>query len=745
MLRLFGMVSTASSRDYTPLALSSFFAHTALREGDRFLLIDNDASLDAATLRAAHPRLELIIHTRPHSFAENANLALAEARKTQAAFFFLNNDIVFTPGWLAPLETEFASISLPVCNTDLQLQGEGFVAKKLMSLKDYQGHEQALEKLVRLHASRGYGLQRVLAVPLFCVRIHPEVYEAVGDFDTNFGTGGGEDSDYCLRAAFKGYSVMLACSSWVLHFVGKSTWNGAENKEQTVTRNKAFLELFRKKWGEPLTRLLIQKELTPLQCHPELKPLYDEGSFRRLVSRLFPTSLPQGLLWSPAPGAYSLETPAGSSLDPQLLHEALEYAADRRHVALWSSAQGLPLLRRQNGAGSLGQPLPELLNPLLPQSPRNYFDQPGVLPLSLCMIVKNEAVNLGSCLRSVRGLVREVIVVDTGSSDGTQELARAYGARLIQTVWENDFSKARNLGLEAATGKWILVLDADELLLDADKAALRQLLDRHPEPDAGFTLDQNSSSDGGKTGILVSIVRLFPRRPDIRYEWPVHEQPVTSLERAGLPILKSSIRFLHTGYTDAERNAAKQRRNLAILRAQIRDSADPLPLTFFLMASSHLDLLEYEDALRAFEDCHKRCQQGSELALGSEVGAVICLTRLGRPAEALSRIPAELNDSSHPKLFSLRAECEAALGHLDEARRCYERLLACEARAVIPPCNLASEKNSALMWLGSYWRDRGNSALAVALLRKALESRQTGTDFRPEMLHAICAQHSVPS
>ncbi len=84
--------------------------------------------------------------------------------------------------------------------------------------------------------------------------------------------------------------------------------------------------------------------------------------------------------------------------------------------------------------------------------------------LALSMIVKNGERDLPDCLASVRGVVDEIVVADTGSSDASIEIARAAGARVISIPWENDFAKARNLSLAEVTSDWLLLLDADERL-----------------------------------------------------------------------------------------------------------------------------------------------------------------------------------------------------------------------------------------------------------------------------------------
>ncbi len=87
--------------------------------------------------------------------------------------------------------------------------------------------------------------------------------------------------------------------------------------------------------------------------------------------------------------------------------------------------------------------------------------------LSVCLITKNEEANLARCLESLRGLWDELIVVDTGSTDRTVEIAHSFGARLFHFTWQDDFSLARNFCISQATGDWILSIDADESIAGA--------------------------------------------------------------------------------------------------------------------------------------------------------------------------------------------------------------------------------------------------------------------------------------
>ena len=100
--------------------------------------------------------------------------------------------------------------------------------------------------------------------------------------------------------------------------------------------------------------------------------------------------------------------------------------------------------------------------------------------ISLCMIMKNEAKRLGRCLESVKGLVHEIIIVDTGSTDRSIDIARSYGARVINSTWCDDFALSRNMGLKAASMNWIFILDPDELVSPQDLPRIRELT-IHPE------------------------------------------------------------------------------------------------------------------------------------------------------------------------------------------------------------------------------------------------------------------------
>src|SRR5580658_1936052 len=115
--------------------------------------------------------------------------------------------------------------------------------------------------------------------------------------------------------------------------------------------------------------------------------------------------------------------------------------------------------------------------------------------VSLCMIVRNEEASLRECLASVEGLWNDLVVVDTGSSDGTKAVAVAHGARVFDFPWCDDFSAARNESLRHALGDWVFWMDADDRLRSGSRPKLQGLLSELPDASDGYLMRCACTSD----------------------------------------------------------------------------------------------------------------------------------------------------------------------------------------------------------------------------------------------------------
>ncbi len=195
--------------------------------------------------------------------------------------------------------------------------------------------------------------------------------------------------------------------------------------------------------------------------------------------------------------------------------------------------------------------------------------------VSLCMIVKDEERNLPRCLNSLKPVVDEIIIVDTGSSDRSRDVSELFGARVFDHSWCADFSAARNAGLKEATGNWILVMDADEVLSPLDYDRFRRMLADSAGKRVAFDMvtrnylskinvekwHQNDSlyphQEAGAGWTPSTKVRMFPNMHGIRFHNAIHEMVDASLSKERIAVRETSVPVHHYGYLDEERQKRK--------------------------------------------------------------------------------------------------------------------------------------------------------------------------------------------
>jgi len=221
-----------------------------------------------------------------------------------------------------------------------------------------------------------------------------------------------------------------------------------------------------------------------------------------------------------------------------------------------------------------------------------------MIDLTLCMITKNEETNIERCLKSVAGLVNEIIIVDTGSTDRTIEIARSLAGNVFKHVIEPfDFSRARNISLNYAIGKWILHLDADEELSMKSYNAIEKIIST--ENNEAYICDIINLLPEKKKGKFQSI-RLFKNNPGIKYKRACHEEIYFSLFEQGYKIIESKINIIHYGYqTSPEILKQKAERNLEILLKMFEHSNHFL--TAFQIAQSYMVTENYQESKKYFQ------------------------------------------------------------------------------------------------------------------------------------------------
>ncbi len=304
------------------------------------------------------------------------------------------------------------------------------------------------------------------------------------------------------------------------------------------------------------------------------------------------------------------------------------------------------------------------------------------LPLSVCVIARDEAHNLPGLMASLQGVAQEVVVVDTGSADGTPDLARSLGAHVLHSPWQNDFSLARNVALDAAKSPWILSMDADQQLDAACLPALEtavQRVDCLAQLVTIHLLGPLARTRGGDRTDCRQVVRhlpslrLFRRDPRIRYRGRVHEDVAASLLDIGSHSWPDSgVTVTDHGYIEAEARTRKLERNLRLLRQAYRETPHDLHLAYKLALSLPTDAAA--ERKQVLEAAMLQVQGTPDAALNE----LTCLPRLvaaaleawvddGRLSEAASLAKALLQRCGAPLLFTA-GRTLARAGHLEDGK-----------------------------------------------------------------------------
>jgi predicted O-linked N-acetylglucosamine transferase (SPINDLY family)/GT2 family glycosyltransferase len=259
-------------------------------------------------------------------------------------------------------------------------------------------------------------------------------------------------------------------------------------------------------------------------------------------------------------------------------------------------------------------------------------EQPRV---SLCMIVKNEEENLPACLGSAADLVDEIVVVDTGSSDHTKEVAARFGAKIVDFPWVDSFAAARNESLRHATGKWIFWLDADDRLDEENRQKLRALFAGLGEENAAYAMKCLCLPDAATgTATVVDHVRLFRNHPQVRWEYRVHEQILPAVRRTGGEVRWADAVVHHAGYQDPALRGRKLQRDLRLLQLEDADRPDD-PFTLFNLGSVYQELGRHAEALPLLRRSLEKSHPQDSIVRKLFALIVQCHRNLGSPAEAL--------------------------------------------------------------------------------------------------------------
>ena len=298
------------------------------------------------------------------------------------------------------------------------------------------------------------------------------------------------------------------------------------------------------------------------------------------------------------------------------------------------------------------------------------------------MIVRDEQEMLPRCLSAVAAAVDEIVIVDTGSTDATIEIARSFGARVIEREWTGSFAQARNVSFDAAGGDWLIYLDADEVLAGEDLERLRALTGCTWR-EAFYLSETNHTGeiDDG-TAVAHSALRVLRNRPEYRFEGRLHEQIAHRLP-GYLPerVETTGIRVEHYGYLGVVRDLReKSRRNIELLRLSQRERP-ATPFLLYNLGSEYAAAGEHTAAVTELQKAQELLEALPDRDSYRFAPALMCrlvrsLRISGRAGDALAR--AQVGLEHFPELTDLvleQARAANALGERDRAIALCERCI----------------------------------------------------------------------
>ncbi len=357
--------------------------------------------------------------------------------------------------------------------------------------------------------------------------------------------------------------------------------------------------------------------------------------------------------------------------------------------------------------------------------------------LSVCMIVKDEEDNLGACLESIRRVADQIVVVDTGSTDGTIAVAERYGARIVRTDWRDDFSYSRNISLEYATSRWVLWLDADDRVPPNEEPKLNLL--KTAPPNRAFFMKIRNVRPGG-FGEQWLQLRMFPNHPAIRFERAIHEQVGFAIKRLGLMVFKVDVRIDHVGYEHPKMQKGKAFRNRKILLANLSRFRDD-PAYVNSLADSYFITEEFEEAIRWYQAALSLSPSPPEQAdIYRQIPTSIALSyqRLGDFVKALDWVEKSLaTDPGKIDSLFLGAALKEGMGDMPGAIGFYEQIAQAPGIPTAYAIDHEGLKAKALICLGKLYKKLERTDQAERVYRSCMEKYPSVLNAHSELAELL--------
>ena len=276
---LYGMVTLKVTNEYANKAVDSFFKNTILNSDDKFVMVDNDGDFKSNWNNGRISEDNFILNDKLESFSYNMNILMRLAIKENKDLVFLSNDVIFTPNWSELLVTDDMTLSIPSCN-----QTHNLGIPSSLSIDEFDDRYDILNQ-ISLQVNNEMKYFQSMLMPFYVLRIPLKILKEVGEYDEMFVVGG-EDIDYRLRCLIKGFNVTYT-PSFLLHFNGKSSWNGVETIKQTKERDYNYKIRFISKWGLDLKDIcFINSDPMRVINKFNLDDIISNGDYNNLILKV---------------------------------------------------------------------------------------------------------------------------------------------------------------------------------------------------------------------------------------------------------------------------------------------------------------------------------------------------------------------------------------------------------------------------------------------------------------------------
>jgi glycosyltransferase involved in cell wall biosynthesis len=367
-----------------------------------------------------------------------------------------------------------------------------------------------------------------------------------------------------------------------------------------------------------------------------------------------------------------------------------------------------------------------------------------MLPISACLIVKDEELVLEKCLNSINNKVKEIILVDTGSIDSTKEIARKFNAKIYQYNWTNDFSKARNFSLKYASQPWILWIDADEELVELNSCSLEKAINTKNVNAYRFQVKNLLGSISNTQDIVFNrSIRLFKNNQNIFFSGKIHETLDGSLNNPGQIRDHHSIQIVHYGYLkEIKESKNKTARNIKLL-SQILLKEPMNGFHNFNMGMEYFTCGDFKKALTFFERSINHTSPNQlyfPRLIRNFVVSMIELNYLTESLKACEKFLSVLPD--YADLWYLKALIYNRLNYFDQAVISLKKAITL-GDSVKYEGNEGLGSYKALYFLGEVYLKIGETDLAARSFEKGIKRYPHLINFYSELIKIYFQQNDL--